>query len=151
MKINLPKNLNLPKVQGLEKLPKVQGRGLTTPGIIAMQILFIFFVSTLEIFFGDEPAIFTGLTLWFLLYAAISIGRKGTMFTAIVWLPITLSSTLLFTLATVGGKGIAPTKLGIALVTSLARLAPYLVLVTIIGWVIYYVKEVRPGQRADLS
>jgi hypothetical protein len=151
MKINLPKNLNLPKVQGLEKLPKVQGRGLTTPGIIAMQILFIFFVSTLEIFFGDEPAIFTGLTLWFLLYAAISIGRKGTLFTAIVWLPITLSSTLLFTLATVGGKGIAPTKLGIALVTSLARLAPYLVLVTIIGWVIYYVKEVRPGQRADLS
>jgi hypothetical protein len=151
MKINLPKNLNLPKVQGLEKLPKVQGRGLTTPGIIAMQILFIFFVSTLEIFFGDEPAIFTGLTLWFLLYAAISIGRKGTLFTAIVWLPITLSSTLIFTLATVGGKGIAPTKLGIALVTSLARLAPYLVLVTIIGWVIYYVKEVRPGQRADLS
>ena len=151
MKINLPKNLNLPKVQGLEKLPKVQGRCLTTPGIIAMQILFIFFVSTLEIFFGDEPAIFTGLTLWFLLYAAISIGRKGTLFTAIVWLPITLSSTLLFTLATVGGKGIAPTKLGIALVTSLARLAPYLVLVTIIGWVIYYVKEVRPGQRADLS
>jgi hypothetical protein len=151
MKINLPKNLNLPKVQGLEKLPKVQGRGLTSPGIIAMQILFIFFVSTLEIFFGDEPAIFTGLTLWFLLYAAISIGRKGTLFTAIVWLPITLSSTLLFTLATVGGKGIAPTKLGIALVTSLARLAPYLVLVTIIGWVIYYVKEVRPGQRADLS
>lgn len=151
MKINLPKNLNLPKVQGLEKLPKVQGRGLTSPGIIAMQILFIFFVSTLEIFFGDEPAIFTGLTLWFLLYAAISIGRKGTLFTAIVWLPITLSSTLIFTLATVGGKGIAPTKLGIALVTSLARLAPYLVLVTIIGWVIYYVKEVRPGQRADLS
>ena len=151
MKINLPKNLNLPKVQGLEKLPKVQGRGLTSPGIIAMQILFIFFVSTLEIFFGEEPAIFTGLTLWFLLYAAISIGRKGTLFTAIVWLPITLSSTLLFTLATVGGKGIAPTKLGIALVTSLARLAPYLVLVTIIGWVIYYVKEVRPGQRADLS
>ena len=151
MKINLPKNLNLPKVQGLEKLPKVQGRGLTNPGIIAMQILFIFFISTLEIFFGDEPAIFTGLTLWFLLYAAISIGRKWTMFTAIVWLPITLSSTLLFTLATVGGKGIAPTKLGIALVTSLARLAPYLVLVTIIGWVIYYVKEVRPGQRADLS
>ena len=151
MKINLPKNLNLPKVQGLEKLPKVQGRGLTSPGIIAMQILFIFLVSTLEIFFGDEPAIFTGLTLWFLLYAAISIGRKGTLFTAIVWLPITLSSTLLFTLATVGGKGIAPTKLGIALVTSLARLAPYLVLVTIIGWVIYYVKEVRPGQRADLS
>ena len=151
MKINLPKNLNLPKVQGLEKLPKVQGRGLTSPGIIAMQILFIFFVSTLEIFFGDEPAIFTGLTLWFLLYAAISIGRKGTLFTAIVWLPITLSSTLIFTLATVGGKGIAPTKLGIALVTSLARLAPYLVLITIIGWVIYYVKEVRPGQRADLS
>ena len=37
MKINLPKNLNLPKVQGLEKLPKVQGRGLTSPGIIAMQ------------------------------------------------------------------------------------------------------------------
>lgn len=151
MKINLPKNLNLPKVQGLEKLPKVQGRGLTSPGIIAMQILFIFFVSTLEIFFGDEPAIFTGLILWFLLYAAISIGRKGTLFTAIVWLPITLSSTLIFTLATVGGKGIAPTKLGIALLTSLARLAPYLVLVTIIGWVIYYVKEVRPGQRADLS
>jgi hypothetical protein len=151
MKINLPKNLNLPKVQGLEKLPKVQGRGLTSPGIIAMQILFIFFVSTLEIFFGDEPAIFTGLTLWFLLYAAISIGRKGTLFTAIVWLPITLSSTLIFTLATVGGEGIAPTKLGIALVTSLARLAPYLVLVTIIGWVIYYVKEVRPGQRVDLS
>lgn len=151
MKINLPKNLNLPKVQGLEKLPKVQGRGLTSPGIIAMQILFIFFVSTLEIFFGDEPAIFTGLTLWFLLYAAISIGRKGTLFTAIVWLPITLSSTLIFTLATVGEKGIAPTELGIALVTSLARLAPYLVLVTIIGWVIYYVKEVRPGQRADLS
>ncbi len=151
MKINLPKNLNLPKVQGLEKLPKVQGRGLTSPGIIAMQILFIFFVSTLEIFFGDEPAIFTGLILWFLLYAAMSIGRKGTLFTAIVWLPITLSSTLIFTLATVGGKGIAPTKLGIALLTSLARLAPYLVLVTIIGWVIYYVKEVRPGQRADLS
>ena len=114
-------------------------------------ILFIFFVSTIEIFFGEEPAIFTGLTLWFLLYAAISIGRKGSLFTAIVWLPITLSSTLIFTLATVGGKGLAPTKLGLALVTSLARLAPYLLLVTIIGWAIYYFKEVKPGRRADLS
>jgi len=151
MKINLPKNLNLSKVSGLENLPKVQGRGLTTPGIIAMQILFIFFVSTIEIFFGDEPAIFTGLTLWFLLYAAIKIGRKGTLFTAVVWLPITLTSTLLFTLATVGGKGVAPTKLGIALLTSLARLAPYLLLITIIGWAIYYFKEVKPGQRVDLS
>jgi hypothetical protein len=58
---------------------------------------------------------------------------------------------LIFTLATVGGKGIAPTKLGLALVTSLARLAPYLVVVTIIGWAIYYFKEIKPGQRVDLS
>jgi hypothetical protein len=151
MKMNLPKNLKIPKVSGLENLPKLQGRGLTTPGIIVMQILFIFFVSTIEIFFGDEPSTFTGLTLWFLLYAAISIGRKGTLFTAVVWLPITLTSTLFLTLATVGGKGFAPTKLGIALVTSLARLAPYLVVVTVLGWAIYYLREIRPGQRADLS
>lgn len=145
MKINFPKTLDL------NNLPKVQGRGLTTAGIIVLQLLFLTFVPAVEIFFSDEPGLFTGFTLFFLLYGAIKIGRKGTLFSAVVWLPITLSGTLLFTLATVGGNGIAPIKIGTALITSLARLAPYLVIVTIIGWVIYYLREVKVGPPANPS
>ena len=121
--------------------PIIQGRGLTSPGIVFLYTLGLLLVQSAESFLAGQPGRITGVTLLGLFFAAIKLGRTGTLFTAVVTPPLALSGTLLF--ATILSKGLNPTQLLVALVSNLARLAPWLLLTAIVSWGYFFISERR--------
>lgn len=121
--------------------PIIQGRGLTSPGIVALYILGLLIAQTLENFVSGQPGRITGIALLALFFIAIKLGRSGTQFTAVVTPPLALTGTLLF--ATILSKGLALTSLLVAIVSNLARMAPWLLLTTIISWGYFFISERR--------
>lgn len=133
--------------------PIIQGRGLTSPGIVVLYVLGLLFVQTLENFISGQPGRITGIVLLTLFFAAIKLGRRGTLFTAVVTPPLALSATLL--VATVISKGFGLTGLLVGIVSNLARLAPWLLLTALVSWSYFFIKERRQitssQQPSDLS
>lgn len=133
--------------------PIIQGRGLTSPGIIALYILGLFLIQTIENFISGQPGRLTGIVLLLLFVAAVRLGRTGTIFTAVVTPPLALTGTLLF--ATIVSKGFALTSLLVALVSNLARLAPWLLLTALVSWGYFFIAQRRSAtssqQPSDLS
>ena len=113
--------------------PIIQGRGLTPPGIVVLYLLGLFFIQTLENFISGQPGRITGLFLLALFFAAVKLGRKGTLFS----------------------EGFGLTGLLVGIVSNLARLAPWLLLTAIVSWGYFFINERRmatSGQRpSDLS
>ena len=99
--------------------PIIQGRGLTSPGIVVLYVLGLLFVQTLENFISGQPGRITGIVLLALFFGAVKLGRRGTLFTAVVTPPLALSATLL--VATVISKGFGLTGLLVGIVSNLAR------------------------------
>lgn len=133
--------------------PIIQGRGLTSPGIVVLYILGLLLVQTLENFISGQPGRITGIVLLALFFAAIKLGRSGTLFTAVVTPPLALTGTLLF--ATLLSKGFGITSLLVAILSNLARLAPWLLLTAIVSWSYFFIAERRRAtsspQTSDLS
>ena len=121
--------------------PIIQGRGLTSPGIVLLYILGLLIVQTIENFLSGQPGRITGIVLLALFFAAIKLGRAGTLFTAVVTPPLALTGTLLF--ATILSKGLGLTSLLVAIVSNLARLAPWLLLTAIVSWGYFFFTERR--------
>lgn len=121
--------------------PIIQGRGLTSPGIVALYTLGLLIIESVENFISGQPGRITGLVLLGLFLVAIKLGRKGTLFTAVVTPPLALTGTLLF--ATVLSKGFGLTGLLVAILSNLARLAPWLLLTAIVSWSYFLITERR--------
>jgi len=133
--------------------PIIQGRGLTSPGIVVLYVLGLPFVQTLENFISGQPGRITGIVLLALFFAAIKLGRRGTLFTAVVTPPLALSATLL--VATAISKGFGLTGLLVGIVSNLARLAPWLLLTAIVSWSYFFItarrQTISSQQPSDLS
>ena len=133
--------------------PIIQGRGLTSPGIVALNILGLLIAQTLENFISGQPGRITGIALLLLFFIAVKLGRSGTLFTAVVTPPLALTGTLL--IATVLSKGLAVTSLLVAIISNLARMAPWLLITAVISWGYFFIVERRKvisGQQpSDLS
>jgi hypothetical protein len=121
--------------------PIIQGRGLTSPGIVVLYFLGLLFIQTLENFLSGQPGRLTGIFLLALFFAAIKLGRKGTLFTAVVTPPLALSTTVL--LATLLSKGFGLTGLLVGILSNLARLAPWLLLTALVSWSYFFINERR--------
>jgi hypothetical protein len=121
--------------------PIIQGRGLTSPGIVVLYFLGLLFIQTLENFLSGQPGRFTGIFLLALFFAAIKLGRKGTLFTAVVTPPLALSTTVL--LSTLLSKGFSLTGLLVGILSNLARLAPWLLLTALVSWSYFFINERR--------
>lgn len=121
--------------------PIIQGRGLTSPGIVILYTAILLVVQTFESFLSGQPGRITGIVLLLLFFAAVKLGRTGTLFTAVVTPPLALTGTLL--LATVLSKGLGVTTLLVAIVSNLARLAPWLLLTAVISWSYFFISEWR--------
>jgi hypothetical protein len=121
--------------------PIIQGRGLTSPGIVVLYILGLLLIQTLENFISGQPGRVTGIVLLALFFVAIKLGRSGTLFTAVVTPPLALTGTLLF--ATLLSKGFGITSLLVAILSNLARLAPWLLLTAIVSWSYFFIAERR--------
>ena len=133
--------------------PIIQGRGLTSPGIVVLYFLGLLFIQTLENFLSGQPGRFTGIFLLALFFAAIKLGRKGTLFTAVVTPPLALSTTVL--LSTLLSKGFSLTGLLVGILSNLARLAPWLLLTALVSWSYFFINERRQAissrQPSNLS
>ena len=127
------------------KLPAkpIKGPGLTTPGVVILQFLFIFLIQAFELQFlsdANDPVtgILTGLAIVIAFGGGLYLGRTGTAYASAVNPPIAFLISTVFLLITIGGTGLHPTSFGPAIVKSLAKEAPFLIVGAIIGWGGYF-------------
>jgi len=125
----------------------IKGPGLTAPGIVILQTIFVLLIETFEYAIGKIGTI-TGLALLISIGGGIYLGRKGTEYVNAVNPPLAFLFSTILILCTLGGVGLHPARLGLDLITTLAAVAPYLVVGAAISWGYYFIK-VRsiPAQR----
>jgi hypothetical protein len=111
----------------------IKGAGLTNPGIVILQFLFILLVETIE-YWASKVGAFTGIAIWVAIFGGIYLGRSGTSFAAAVNPPIAFFFSTLILVGTMGGAGLHLTKFGLDMVIALGGGAPYLVIGTVIAW-----------------
>lgn len=131
------------KVSRIDPKKKIQGPGLTKPGIVILQSLFISFVMAIEIALRGNVGVITGVGLWIAFGGAIYLGRPGTVFTAVVTPPIAFAVMIVVLLPTLGGSTLRISRFALDLVSGLAGIAPFLVTGALVGWVIYFARERR--------
>ncbi len=120
----------------------VKGAGLTKPGVVILQFLFISFIALIEIFFRSNVGFLTGIAIWIAYYFAIIYGRTGTTYAAVVNPPIAFAIATLLLLPSVGGISLSISRIGVDLVSGLASVAPFLISGSLFGWWFYF-KERR--------
>jgi hypothetical protein len=130
------------------KLPAkpIKGPGLTTPGVVILQFLFIFLIQAFELQFlsdANDPVtgILTGLAIILAFGGGLYLGRSGTSYASAVNPPIAFFIATVILLITIGGTGLHPTSFGPALIKSLAKEAPFLIVGAIIGWGGYFARR----------
>ena len=114
----------------------IQGPGLTAPGIVILQSLFILLIETAEYAIGKIGTI-TGVAIVAAVAGGIYLGRAGPECVIAVTAPLAALFSTILVLCTLGGVGLHLARLGLDLVTSLAALAPYLAISAIVGWAHY--------------
>ena len=125
----------------LAKKP-IKGAGLTAPGVVILQTLFILIIETFEYAVGKIGTI-TGIALILATAGGIYLGRKGTDFVNAVNPPLAFLFSTILVLCTVGGAGLHVARLGLNIITSLAAVAPYLAISAIAAWGNYLYKARR--------
>ena len=130
--------INKQSASSARTLPKpIQGRGLTNPGVVILQFLFILFIETCEYSFS-QVGIITGVAILVALFGGLYLGREGTSFASVVNPPIAFFLSTIVLIGTVGGAGLHVARFGLDLVTSLGAGAPYLAISALIGWSYYF-------------
>ena len=118
----------------------IKGPGLKGAGIIVLQFLLIFIVESIEYAVG-KVGLITGITLILLTLAGLILGRTGTTLINAINPPLAFFFATLFIMSIFGGAGLHPTRIGLDLVTSMASIAPYLIISALIGWVGYFLNR----------
>ncbi len=115
----------------------VKGPGLKVAGVIILQFLLIFIFEILEYIF-TKVGFFTGLAILVAFLGGLYLGRPGTSYTNAVNPPIALLVSTLIIMATVGGIGFSPSKVGLELITTLSAVAPWLITGAVIAWAAHF-------------
>ena len=115
----------------------VKGRGLTVPGVVILQSLLIFIFEVLE-YTVTKVGFFTGLAILVSFLGGLYLGRPGTSFANAVNPPIAFLFSTLFVMATIGGTGFAPSKVGLELISALSAVAPWLITGAVIAWAAHF-------------
>jgi hypothetical protein len=117
----------------------IKGPGLTAPGIVILQTIFVLLIETFEYAIGKIGTI-TGLALLISIGGGIYLGRKGTEYVNAVNPPLAFLFSTVLILCTLGGVGVHLARLGLDLITTLAAVAPYLLIGAAISWGNYFIK-----------
>ncbi|CAN2244600.1 hypothetical protein MCEMZLE42_01201 [actinobacterium SCGC AAA044-D11] len=115
----------------------VKGPGLKVPGVIVLQFLLIFIFEILEYSF-TKVGFFTGLAILISFLGGLYLGRPGTSFTNAVNPPIAFLVSTLLIMATVGGIGFSPAKVGLEVITTLSSVAPWMITGAVIAWAAHF-------------
>ena len=84
---------------------------------------------------------FTGIAIILAFIGGLYLGRTGTAYASAVNPPIAFLIALVLLLITIGGTGLHPTSFGPALIKSLAKEAPFLIVGALIGWGGYFARR----------
>lgn len=118
--------------------PSTQQRpktGLTKPGVVVLQSLFIGLVCVIEVEFRHGIGIFTGLMICIAVFGTIRFGRAGTEYVSAATAPLAFATATF--IATAFADGFHVSKVGVDFVASLASAAPYLLVAAAYGWFSY--------------
>ena len=118
----------------------IPGPGLTNPGVVILQFLFILLIETIEYSF-TKVGMVTGIAIVLALFGGIYLGREGTSFAAVVNPPIAFFISTILLIATVGGAGVHVARFGLDLVTTLGAGAPYLAFCALVGWAYHFWRQ----------
>ena len=129
-----------------EKLPPkpIKGAGLTVPGVVILQSLNIFIFEVLDILINKQigitpaAAIITGLGLLLAYFIGFYLGRPGTSLATAVNPPIAFFLSTIIVLPLVGHTGLHISLFGTALIKSLAKMAPYLLIGSLFSWGVHF-------------
>jgi hypothetical protein len=124
----------------------MKSTGLKTPGVIILQLLLILLVEAFDLQFlssANDPmtGILTGLAIIAAFAGGLYLGRPGTTYVSAVNPPIAFFVVTVLLLITIGGTGLHPSSFGPAIVKSLAKEAPFLIVGAIIGWGGYFARR----------
>ena len=119
----------------------IQGPGLTAPGVVILQFLFITFIAMIEIFFRNGVGVMTGVAIWLAYFGGIKLGRAGTLYPAVVNPPIAFAAAMIVLMPTIGSASLKPTRLAVELFAALASEATFLITGAAVAWVIYLTKK----------
>jgi len=119
----------------------IQGPGLTAPGVVILQFLFIAFIGMIEIFFRNGVGVITGVAIWLAYFGGIKLGRPGTLYPAVVNPPIAFAAAMILLMPTIGSASLKPTRLAVELFAALASEATFLITGAAVAWVIYLTKK----------
>jgi len=132
-----------------EKLPPkpIKGAGLTVPGVVILQSLTIFIFEVLDILINKQigitpaAAIITGLGLLLAYFIGFYLGRPGTSLATAVNPPIAFFLSTIVVLPLVGHTGLHISLFGTALIKSLAKMAPYLLIGSLFSWGVHFTSK----------
>jgi hypothetical protein len=122
------------------KSKAIKGPGLKPAGIVVLQFLAIFFFESIE-YAITKVGFFTGVIMFAVTIGGLILGRKGTALTNAINPPLAFFFSTIFIMSIFGGAGFHPNRIGLDLVTSMASVAPFLIISALIGWVGYAIKR----------
>ena len=125
----------------------IKGPGLKSPGIVVLQFLLILIVQALE-YAIFKVGFWTGLALLVSYGGGLYLGRKGTTLTNAINPPIAFVFSTIFILATIGGAGFHPAKIGLEFISALSGVAPYMIFGAAFAWIAHFAISKREAKSA---
>jgi len=125
----------------------IKGRGLKAPGIVILQFLLIFLFEALE-YAVFKVGFWTGLALLVSYGGGIYLGRKGTSLTNAINPPIAFVFSTILILATIGGAGFHPAKIGLEFISALSGVAPYMIFGAAFAWIAHFAISKREAANS---
>lgn len=111
-------------------------KGLTKPGVIVLQTFFIGLFATVEIIFRHGVGVYTGVMIALAVLGTTRFGRSGTEYVSAATAP--LAFAVVTFLVTAVSDGFHISRVGVDFVSSLASVAPYLIVAAAYGWFNYF-------------
>ncbi len=111
-------------------------KGLTKPGVVVLQTFFIGLVSTIEIVLRHGVGVYTGVMICLAVLGTTRFGRSGTEYVSAATAP--LAFAIVTFLVTAVTDGFHVSRVGVDFASSLASVAPYLIVAAAYGWFSYF-------------
>lgn len=114
----------------------ISQHGLTKPGVVVIQSLFIGLFAVLELVLRRGVGVFTGIAICVAVFATIRFARQGTAYVAAATAPLAFALVAMVTIILQDGPH--PSRVGVDFIAALASVAPYLLISAAYGWVNYF-------------
>lgn len=111
-------------------------KGLTKPGVVVLQTFFIGLVTTIEIVIRHGVGVYSGVIICLAVLGTTRFGRAGTEYVSAATAP--LAFAIVAFLVTAVSDGFHVSRVGVDFVSSLASVAPYLIVAAAYGWFSYF-------------